>query len=1106
VTELPNDFLNLLARPPGDLFYFLLVFILAQASFFMALGQRMRQRGDRGASRYTTATLGIVVAWAFVMIGLIVGVLSNQSPSIILPPLERAAQLISVLLLGWAFLTADHERLGRFSNLLLLGLLWIAIIAYVATGIEWAGQGSAGVGFNQSSAGVNWSAGLLVVVTLGSFLTILSIRSVVDTPLKMLVFALLGFGALATLMGSFNQALPGDYAGVLRLAFLGAMLLVPAIVYRMVVQRLAREADATAAALPLAVNQAVGLNVPPPLTPAPPAEAPPGTLLIGERETAPVMKALGLMLEKPDPDSIPAQIVMAACSVLKADVGALLALNDANYADVTYSFNKLLARSIDTISVSLASQPTLVNAIERRTLRPLLVDRNVEELMDLYARFDIEQTGPTYFQPLTRGGELLGILMVGMPYTGRELTNSEQETLKGIGIIGANLLAISASARDQRVKAEGRIIQAMVRGVSPDDIDDEGVVAAWEDMHRQLEGAREQIVQLSRQVTGLKIELDDERSKVTTALSDTEEGLSVTGRILAMTDEQQRLIDERDALMGRLRDAEATLASATATGDASLFQAMVDVLNREKDDLARQRDALQTQIAELRTATISPALPGSVREMLQRMSDEKARLETEGVQLRERVADIEGQLAAFGVEGGASGLATLIAGLYEQQAQMQARYDALKREREAAEATAAASSASAAETEKLRGEVVNLASDREALNKQLGKIRSEKEELSARFDALKEQRARVMAEAAAYQQELTEAHVQQAQIRVQLQRLMDERTEFAGVRDRLTAERMALETERDQLMARIEGDRARLQSLGQVGVGSLTEMIDDLIRQREGLERELSDAQAKLADVGNQLDVARIHGASQPSPVDQGLADQLNGLVREFRTPMTSIVGYVDLVLGESAGILGDMQRKFMQRIASNVKRLWSMTEDLHWLTVLDSGQYVLQSADVSMVEVIEDAVTNVTAQLREKELRVRLDLDDDLPPVRGDREAFGEVIGQLLTNAYIASPAGGTLGVSARHQRLRLPRGDANAQQVDALVVAVSDSGTGIAAEDQPFVFARRYRLENPLILGLGDTGVGLSIARSLVEAHGGDIWFETGEAGTTLFFALPY
>ncbi|MCC6615634.1 MAG: hypothetical protein IT320_19345 [Anaerolineae bacterium] len=1098
--------LDLFARAPGDVVYFVLVFIAVQASFFMALGQRMRQL-DRTAGRYTVATLGSAIIWGVVLVGLLFAVLANQPANAILPPLERAGQWAMVLLLGWAFLTADHEEWGRPSNVVLVILLWVVVFGYFLTGVPWSSPDVRTTGFNESSYSSALSLALLLTAIAGAVLTLVNIRRVLDAPLKIIFFALIAFGAVATLTQSANGTLTEDYSGWMRLTFLGALLIVPAILYRMIVQRLEQgvlERVQEEASKPfISVQPAAAYGEAP--MPADQSFALPSLGSVSERDSAPLMKALGLMLEESDPDGFPERIVNAAVNTVKADVGALLKVQDANFADVIYSYNKLLAGPTATFAISLSSQPTLVNAIERQMQRPLLPDRNEDELSDLYTRFDIEQRGPVYFQPLVRRNQSLAVLMIGMPYSGRELSNSEQEVLKGIGILGANMLAVTDAARDARVRAEGRIVQAMVRNVPPDEVSDEEVSAAWVEMQHQLEAAREQIVQLSRNVTELKIELDDERSRVAAQLGDTEEGLSATGRMLALTEEHQHLVEDREALQARLRDAEARLASATASGDQGMFQAMIDVLNREKDDLQTQRDELMSQIAELRT-TSGSALPDTVRDMLQRMSEDKARLEDERLRMSTRLGEIEAQLQAFGVEGGVSGLATMVGGLYEQQAQLQSRYEALKREKEALEEGASVPAVNEEQLERLRAELANVAADREAINRQRERLRAEKDELSAKLETMKDQRTRVMAEAAAYQQELTEAHVKQAQIRVQLQRHVDERAELIASRDKLLAEKMALENDRDQLLARIEGDRERLQQLGQDGVGSLTEMIDELSAQRAQLERELSQSETRIAELENQLEVAQIHASGRSAPMDKDVADQLGNLVQEFRTPMTSIIGYVDLVLNESAGILGDMQRKFMQRVASNVKRLSSMTEDLYWLTALDTGHFRPQPAETDVIGIIEDAITNVAAQLREKDLSITFDLDDDAPPITVDGDAVNEVIGQLLTNAYLASDVGGTIAISARSQRLRMPRGDANAPQVPVLIVAVSDSGTGIAPEDQPFVFTRRYRLENPLIPGLGDTGVGLAIAKALIEAHNGEIWLETGDNGTTIFFALPY
>jgi signal transduction histidine kinase len=230
-------------------------------------------------------------------------------------------------------------------------------------------------------------------------------------------------------------------------------------------------------------------------------------------------------------------------------------------------------------------------------------------------------------------------------------------------------------------------------------------------------------------------------------------------------------------------------------------------------------------------------------------------------------------------------------------------------------------------------------------------------------------------------------------------------------------------------------------------------------------------------------------------------------MLQELRTPMTSIVGYVELMLNESAGILGEMQRKFLQRVSANITRLEAMIDDLIRVTFLDAGRFTLARQQVNVIEVIEDALTSASNQLREKGLIVRMKLNDDLPPVLGDKDAITQIVGQLLTNAYLASPPGKELTVIAQyapHMNGTSANGD---HDPDALYVAIEDQGGGIAPEDAPRVFARKYRAENPLIQGLGDTGVGLAVAKALIEAHGGALWLDTTPGrGSTFSFTLPF
>jgi signal transduction histidine kinase len=225
-------------------------------------------------------------------------------------------------------------------------------------------------------------------------------------------------------------------------------------------------------------------------------------------------------------------------------------------------------------------------------------------------------------------------------------------------------------------------------------------------------------------------------------------------------------------------------------------------------------------------------------------------------------------------------------------------------------------------------------------------------------------------------------------------------------------------------------------------------------------------------------------------------------LIHELRTPMTSITGYTDLLLSESAGILGEMQHQFLQRINANIERMGGLLNDLVKVTAIDAGQISLSPEPVDLINVIESAIMSLSAQFGERRLAVQMDLPSELPPVHADRDSLYQIALHLLSNACQCSEPGTEIVASARLQEYD--------SQVDGLpnylLVSVSDTGGGIAPEDQRRVFQRLYRADNPLIAGLGDTGVGLSIAKSLVEAQGGRIWVESEmEVGSTFSFILP-
>ena len=270
-------------------------------------------------------------------------------------------------------------------------------------------------------------------------------------------------------------------------------------------------------------------------------------------------------------------------------------------------------------------------------------------------------------------------------------------------------------------------------------------------------------------------------------------------------------------------------------------------------------------------------------------------------------------------------------------------------------------------------------------------------------------------------------------------------------------------------------------------------------READQLEKELHITLKDTARLQNQLAEAnmKILALENGKETEQSKehSEVIASISQELRQPMSSIVGYTDLLLGESVGILGALQRKFVERIKASTERIGSLIDDMIQITTLESGLTELKPETVDLNGIIDNAMSYTSSQLREKNIAMHLDLPRVMAPIHADREALQQILIHLLQNAGAATPVEGniTLKVETR-----------NEDGKDYVLIQMTDAGGGISAEDVPRVFTRLYRADNVLIQGVGDTGVGLSIAKTLTEAQHGRIWVETKPGATTTFSVL--
>ncbi len=231
--------------------------------------------------------------------------------------------------------------------------------------------------------------------------------------------------------------------------------------------------------------------------------------------------------------------------------------------------------------------------------------------------------------------------------------------------------------------------------------------------------------------------------------------------------------------------------------------------------------------------------------------------------------------------------------------------------------------------------------------------------------------------------------------------------------------------------------------------------------------------------------------------VDKLKSEFVATVSHELRTPMTSIRGYVDVLLMGAAGALNENQEHFLKIVKSNTERLNILVNDLLDVSRIESGQITLSHQSLDLRNLTEDILADSLRRSQEenKSISFSIDAPKTLPLVYGDMERIRQVIGNLLENAYRYTPENGQVIVHLQA---------VNGSEVR---VDVQDSGVGVAKKDQEKIFDRFYRGEDPLVLAAPGTGLGLSIVKQLVEMHDGRIWMESeGKGkGSTFSFTLP-
>ncbi len=255
--------------------------------------------------------------------------------------------------------------------------------------------------------------------------------------------------------------------------------------------------------------------------------------------------------------------------------------------------------------------------------------------------------------------------------------------------------------------------------------------------------------------------------------------------------------------------------------------------------------------------------------------------------------------------------------------------------------------------------------------------------------------------------------------------------------------------------------------------------MDDLLRARDKTEKELRNAK----EASETANIAK--------------SEFLANMSHELRTPLNHIIGFTELVEGGTIGDLNTTQKEFLSDSLSSSKHLLSLINDILDISKVEAGKMILETGEIYIKPVLENSLRIIEEQALKQNIKITKDIGDIPESIFGDERKIKQILYNLLSNAVKFTPNNGEIGLKAELIEMPIP----------SIRISISDTGIGISPEDCNRIFSPFEQIDGSATRKFHGTGIGLTLTKSFVDLHGGEIVGKSDgkNKGSTFIFTIP-